>query len=177
MLYETFIGMHNISILVEGENRPCMLSIRHALSQSSIVEDVFPNAKVLSATLRDTIGLQDAITFLVLARISPNSDLWDLNHSRPFPKMEIMARDDEYIDNVYKPSDDYDLIGQTGWSGYEGSGDYYLYQHRSTMTLWIGERVYPGCGNEPYDNELWTITLSGWNEMVNRYNSEDGFAA
>ena len=162
MLFETHSGPYEVKVLFEGDDRPCMLSIRFVPGDVIMSEGEFRNARMLSAQLRDTLGLGPAIEVLGHWCISPNSDLWDLNHSNPHTRLEVMARDDEYFEPEYCPDEGYRLLDRTGWSDYEGGGRYYLYERIIDSTLWMGESTSPGCGNEPYDNEIEPIAYGKW---------------
>jgi hypothetical protein len=98
--------------------------------------------------------------------ISPNSDLWDFNHSRPIVRLAPRVRNDNYLDDASRPDEGYNLLGETGWSNYDGGGDYYLYERMSDMTLWVGECSSPGGGCEAYDNVITPIRYSEWVALV-----------
>jgi len=75
---------YDVTVLVEAEDKPCYLVI--SLPQFSItrIDGVYNNTRMLSASLRDTLGYQTAVEFLTAHNVPHSSGLWDLNHSNPW---------------------------------------------------------------------------------------------
>jgi hypothetical protein len=71
----------DVSIMVEDPWKKCYLTIEHTRSKTVITDHVYDNALILSASLRDTLGLGPAIDFLTRNRVPKTHPLWDLNHS------------------------------------------------------------------------------------------------
>lgn len=164
MLFETRLGNHTISIIFESDAHPCLLKIENTGIGITLVEDVFPNAKMASAQLRDTLGWIDAKTVLNDLYLSPNSQLWDLNHDRPFALLPVMSIDD--LDDRIRAAigDSYDIIGETIWCDYEEGEATYLLEHRSSKrlsTISAGSSVY----KSNYVTEIEITTYSAWLEL------------
>lgn len=82
-LFESEIDGKHVALLYSGEGQPVHLVIRLMIADHDVVDDLFPNPVVVSATLRDELGYGPACDFLRLHGIPKTSRLWDLNHSGP----------------------------------------------------------------------------------------------
>lgn len=79
-----------ILILLDEEHKPCWLYV-YSLTLGRVLEDhQYPNAVMLSASLRDHLGYRDACVFLCEQEIPLTSTLWHLNHSG-YPQMNFAA--------------------------------------------------------------------------------------
>jgi hypothetical protein len=153
-----------VDILYEGDSVPCMVRVQHRVSGGIMLDDVFSNALIASANLRDAVGFSVACEVLDELCISPNSALWDLNHSRPHARLAILDPNEAEYVSMELPSEEYELIAAENFSSYEWSVSFYLYQRGSY--LYTASAHYPDCGNEPYDQELHPIRYSEWLRMI-----------
>lgn len=71
----------DVSILCDDPNSDCILTIVYSPNNVTIVDKSFKNARILSATLRDTLGLGPAKDLLAKHGVPRTNPLWDLNHS------------------------------------------------------------------------------------------------
>jgi len=166
MLFETHVEANKVELFFEGDNSPCMLRIQHVPSGVVIVDDTFANACLLSAQLRDTLGYSPALKLLDYWGISPNSDLYDLNHQRPYPILPQMARDidDMFDDKSNLPSGDWVQIAETGWSNYEEGASYALLENTKTRKLGMLYVTQTLFGRDEAFEEHYTYT--GWVNLV-----------
>jgi hypothetical protein len=82
------IGAETITLIYDGEDKPCHLAIRNDKLSLVIVDAEFANPKVLSAELVCHLGYGNACDFLGRCAIPTTSQLWDLNHNGPPGKMQ-----------------------------------------------------------------------------------------
>lgn len=71
----------DIVMMIENPWAECYLSITHSPSDTSLIDSLFKNVLILSANLRDTLGLGPSIDFLEKHEIPKTHPIWDLNHS------------------------------------------------------------------------------------------------
>lgn len=71
----------DVSIMIEDPWKKCYLTIEHPRSKTIIIDKLFENVLLLSAFLRDTLGLGPAIELLKKHNIPKSNPIWDLNHS------------------------------------------------------------------------------------------------
>lgn len=175
MIFETNHGPHLVSLLYTGDRDACILIIRNQEINVTLVDDVFDNALLLSATLRDTFGLADSIEVLHRFCITPNSDLWDLNHSRPFDRVPPRERfEGSSCEPDNPPGPEYNFLDDTGWSTYEECEYHFLYEHPASGQLFFmrtGSCVM--LSPSEYEDELETISYRDWREMVERHDAEE----
>lgn len=73
-------AVKDISIYINDDD--CCMDIRlRAPIETTILEQEYPNAQMLSADLRDNLGLGPAMDLLEKNGIPRTHPLWDLNHS------------------------------------------------------------------------------------------------
>lgn len=76
------IGTYHVEILCEDPDRPTMMKIDLVTPfEMNLVDDVFANARVASATLASRLLMRNAIAFLEQNDVPRTHPLWDLNHS------------------------------------------------------------------------------------------------
>lgn len=76
------VDNYKVEILYKSDNKPCHLLVKYISPDVTTIDDVFPNALMLSANLRDAVGLANARILLSDWKIPISSTLWDLNHER-----------------------------------------------------------------------------------------------
>lgn len=82
-LLQVSIQPYQISILHDGDDKPCYLEIKIDIPGKiymELIKEYFPNPKLLSAVLACEIGLYPARQFLISNRVDAKSQLADLNH-------------------------------------------------------------------------------------------------
>ena len=103
MLYlEGQVGDQEITIAVDGDNKPGLLRIRLVDPLNVVLIDrEYPNVRLLSSDLACEIGYGPACDFLHAHKVPRESGLWFLNHggwSPPAPETaaeDKIAPDDE----------------------------------------------------------------------------------
>ena len=80
---ETTVETYHVEMIYDNDNSPVAIHISsHHPIYHVLLDDVFPNALIASAFLRDTLSLQYARQALEQLGIDHSSKLWDLNHER-----------------------------------------------------------------------------------------------
>lgn len=80
-ILEGIVNDHEITIMVDNEWKPCYLKIRLVQPvELVLIDDDFPNARMLSASLSCRIGYGPACDFLHAHGVPKESQLWNLNH-------------------------------------------------------------------------------------------------
>lgn len=83
-LLEAKIENYHVSILHDGDDRPCYLEVKIDIPgrlYMELIKDYFANPKLLSAALACELGLYPSREFLINHGVDPKSQLADLNHS------------------------------------------------------------------------------------------------
>lgn len=82
IMISSAINEYQVDILCEGVNQPVMLRIALGEPWNIVkVDNVFANARIASATLRDTLALGPAVELLERHGVPRTHPIWDLNHS------------------------------------------------------------------------------------------------
>lgn len=81
MVITDTINDMDVVIMCDDPWQECLMQIVYIPNQVDIVNKSFKNAKILSATLRDTVGLGPAKDLLTKHNIDRSHPIWDLNHS------------------------------------------------------------------------------------------------
>ncbi len=77
-------GRHAVGILREVGSEQVLLTIALTMPPNTVivqVNEIFPNTRAASATLRDTIGLGPAVDLLDKHGMPRTDPMFDLNHS------------------------------------------------------------------------------------------------
>lgn len=168
---KTQVDHFSVEVAYQDEHSPVMLVITSSEPfERVVIDDTFDNTLIASAFLESSVGYQAAVKALDQLCVSPNSSLWDLNHSRPHPRMNSILRNECFIDETVRPDESYNQIDEINFSDYSSGGAIYLYEREGL--LYMAGTFSPGCGNSDHDDALEAVSMSQWLELRKDY---DGY--
>lgn len=134
-------GDYYIEIVHTTDRAPCAVCITYMPRGVVVLDGTFANAMIASASLRDTLGHEPAISALSKLPLSPNSDLFDLNHDRPYAYLPTVET------NLSIP-DGWVPIDTHNYGHFSGGGNYVLCEHGHSKRLSLRSIVNESYGDE-----------------------------